>query len=61
LRRRRGISEASGATPSFGPGITGFDLDVHKVFQMPWKESHRLQFRFEAFNALNHPNWACRT
>ena len=41
-----------------GPGIVGFDAEVHKQFRMPYKESHTLQFRFEAFNALNHPNWA---
>jgi hypothetical protein len=40
-----------------GPGIIGFDAEIHKVFQMPWKENHRIQFRFEAFNVLNHPNW----
>ena len=40
-----------------GPGIIGFDAEVHKEFRMPYKEGHTLQFRFEAFNALNHPNW----
>jgi hypothetical protein len=40
-----------------GPGIIGFDAEVHKQFRMPYKEGHSLQFRFEAFNALNHPNW----
>ncbi len=40
-----------------GPGIIGFDAEVHKQFRMPYKEGHALQFRFEAFNVLNHPNW----
>jgi hypothetical protein len=46
-----------GRNAIIGPGIVGFDAEIHKVFQMPYKETHRLQFRFEAFNALNHPNW----
>jgi hypothetical protein len=41
-----------------GPGIFGFDFEVHKQFRMPFKEGHMLQFRMEAFNVLNHPNWA---
>jgi hypothetical protein len=40
-----------------GPGIIGFDSEIHKNFKMPYKEGHMLQFRFEAFNVLNHPNW----
>lgn len=40
-----------------GPGIIGFDSQIHKQFRMPYKEGHVLQFRFEAFNVLNHPNW----
>lgn len=39
------------------PGIIGWDFIAMKNFTMPWKESHRLQFRFEAFNFPNHPNW----
>jgi hypothetical protein len=46
-----------GRNAIIGPGLIGLDAEVHKVFQMPWKENHRLQFRFEAFNVLNHPNW----
>jgi hypothetical protein len=44
-----------------GPGIIGFDAEVHKSFKMPYKEGHALQFRFEAFNILNHPNWQMPT
>jgi Carboxypeptidase regulatory-like domain len=40
-----------------GPGIFGFDMEIHKQFRMPYRESHTLQFRLEAFNVLNHPNW----
>ncbi len=38
-----------------GPGIIGWDFSTLKDF--PVSESHRLQFRFEAFNFPNHPNW----
>ena len=40
-----------------GPGITNLDASLHKAFLMPYNEKHQLQIRFEAFNALNHPNW----
>jgi len=40
-----------------GPGIFSIDFEVHKQFRMPYKEGHILQFRLEAFNVLNHPNW----
>jgi hypothetical protein len=39
-----------------GPGIVNLDAEIHKQFHMPYKESHVLQFRFEAFNAVNHAN-----
>jgi hypothetical protein len=41
-----------------GPGIFNIDFEVHKNFKIPYKEGHVLQFRLEAFNVLNHPNWA---
>lgn len=40
-----------------GPGVTVLDASLHKVVRMPYNEQHQLSIRFEAFNALNHPNW----
>ncbi len=40
-----------------GPGYTNLDAALHKEFAMPYNERHQLAIRFEAFNALNHPNW----
>ena len=37
-------------------GLTNFDMAVAKSFALPW-EGHRLQFRGEAFNALNNVNF----
>src|SRR5271157_81409 len=39
-----------------GPGLTNLDASLHKVFNMPYNEKHQVSIRFEAFNALNHPN-----
>jgi hypothetical protein len=36
-----------------GSGFAGLDLGLSKRWQMPWKESHSLQFRWDVFNALN--------
>lgn len=38
------------------PGIINLDFSVLKDFRV--REGHTLQFRFEAFNLPNHPNWA---
>ena len=40
-----------------GPRIFNIDFELHKQFRMPYKEGHVVQFRLEAFNAVNHPNW----
>jgi len=37
------------------PGIINFDFSTLKDFRI--REGHKLQFRFEAFNLPNHPNW----
>jgi hypothetical protein len=37
------------------PGYWGWDMGLRKNF--PVTEKQRLQFRFEVFNLLNHPNW----
>ena len=34
--------------------LLNLDTAVLKFFQMPWSESHRLQIRWESFNAFNH-------
>jgi hypothetical protein len=44
-----------------GPGLTNLDASLHKDFHMPYSEKHKLSIRFEAFNALNHPNWGTPT
>lgn len=38
-----------------GPGIISWDFSTVRNFSL--KEAARLQFRFEAFNLPNHPNW----
>ena len=37
------------------PGIIGLDFSLLKDFRIT--EQHKVQFRFEAFNFPNHPNW----
>ena len=39
-----------------GPGVNNFDASLRKVFATTRGQS--LEFRAEAFNALNHPNFA---
>jgi hypothetical protein len=43
----------SGPTVLSGPGINNWDLGVQKSFPLP-RESARIQFRAEMFNAWNH-------
>jgi Carboxypeptidase regulatory-like domain len=44
-----------GRNTVIGPGITRVDASIIRNFRIT--DSKRLQFRFEAFNALNHPIW----
>ncbi|HYP08515.1 MAG TPA: hypothetical protein VER03_19930, partial [Bryobacteraceae bacterium] len=44
-----------GRNTLIGPGIFNMDASLLKNFN--FTESQYLQFRFEAFNATNHPNW----
>jgi len=46
-----------GRNTAIAPGIFTINAEVHKNFRMPYKESHQVQFRAEAFNLLNHPNF----
>lgn len=39
----------------YNPGFQNHNLGVHKDFTI--KEGHRITFRAEAFNWLNHPDW----
>lgn len=44
-----------GRSTGMSGGIIGWDFSTLKNFEI--RENHRLQFRFEAFNMPNHPNW----
>ena len=51
----RGYYGNSGRNAIRGPGINNFDIGVFKNFAAT--ESFRVQFRWESFNALNHPQY----
>ncbi len=46
----------AGRNTLIGPDSNNFDLSLRKTF--PIRESKNVEFRFEAFNALNHPSFA---
>jgi hypothetical protein len=46
-----------GRDTAIAPGIYTINAELHKNFVMPYNEHHQVQFRAEAFNLLNRPNW----
>lgn len=44
-----------GRNTLFTPGTADADLSLNRTIRL--YEAHALNFRFEAFNAFNHPNW----
>jgi hypothetical protein len=44
-----------GRDTAIAPGVFAINAEVHKNFRI--KENHQVQFRAEAFNVLNHPNF----
>jgi hypothetical protein len=45
----------SGRNVLFKPGTRQFDASLSRNIRI--REGHTLQFRWESFNATNHPNW----
>jgi len=43
-------------TLTYGPGFENIDLSVYKAFQLGKERSRTVEFRADAFNALNHFN-----
>ena len=44
----------SGRNVLSGPGLMAFDLSMRRAFRL--SESSRLEFRADAYNAINHAN-----
>ncbi len=44
--------------PLVGPGTNVYNLTLAKNFKMPYKEGHSLEFRAEAFDAFNTPQFS---
>ncbi len=51
-----GTFGSSGKNLLHGPGINSWDMALMKNFK-PYGERYNLQFRWEMFNAFNHPNF----
>jgi outer membrane receptor protein involved in Fe transport len=44
--------------PVVGPGTKALNATLMKAFRMPWSEQQALEFRAEAFNAFNTPQFS---
>jgi hypothetical protein len=44
--------------PIVGPGTNNWNLSLRKSFKMPYNEAHSLEFRAEAFNTFNRPQFS---
>jgi hypothetical protein len=40
----------------YGPGFQNWNISVHKAF--PVNERAQFEFSTDAYNFINHPNWA---
>ncbi|MCM3878705.1 MAG: TonB-dependent receptor [Vicinamibacterales bacterium] len=56
-RAAAGTFGTAGRSEVIGPGIMNWDFSTSKDFHINSSGDY-IQFRFEAFNFLNHPNWA---
>ena len=54
-RATNGTFGTAGRSEVIGPGIMNWDFSTSKDFHI--NSTDYIQFRFEAFNFLNHPNW----
>ena len=52
-----GTFGTSGRNILTGPGLATVDLSMVKKFAMPYADEHSLEFRWEAFNLFNRPNF----
>jgi outer membrane receptor protein involved in Fe transport len=49
---------SSPRNPLVGPGTKNLNLSLRKNFNLPYSEAHSLEFRAEAFNAFNTPQFS---
>ena len=54
-RAANGTFGTAGRSEVIGPGITNWDFSLSKEFH--FAQQPYVEFRFEAFNFLNHPNF----